>query len=574
MPHSGRNDNSITVLAVVFLLLSIAIVARLFVLQILEYSYYSTLALDTHEIYKKLYPERGSIYFQDTRSGDIYPAAVNKEYFLIYAVPKDIAPSAVPTTTDALAQILNFTPTEKDALHQKLAKHDSVYTVIAKKQTDETVQKIKALKLPGINFVGQQLRFYPENDLGGNVLGFTGFDESGNLRGSYGLEGYWNKILAGQGGFLSGELGARGGWIELGSRTVIDPIDGADLVLTIDRSLEFKACDLIAAGLKEYSAQTASVVLLNAKTGAILAMCSVPDFDPNNYSKVDDPTKFNNTTIFTPYEPGSVFKPITMAMALDMGIVSPFTPFTDPCHRYINGYDIRNALEKCYGATTMTGVLENSINTGMIWVEEKIGKENFKKYVDRFGFGEKLGVSLNTETKGNVSQLEKKSDVGYATASFGQGITVTPLQLASAYAALANGGQMLRPYIVAETRHSDGRVEKTSPEIVDKIVSPRASKLLAGMLTSVVEKTYFRTVKLADYYLAAKTGTAQIPGPGGYSEDTNHTVAGYFPAGDPQFVLVVKFEKPQRAWAEGTAGPIFKQLADFTLKYYGVKPER
>jgi len=574
MTNSGRSDLQISVLAIVFLLLAAGIIVRLFWLQVFDYNYYSTLALDTHEIYKKLYPERGSVYFQDTRSGNVYPAAVNKEYYLIFAVPKDIPDSDVSSTVDKLATILNFSPEEKGVLGQRLSKRDSVYAVVAKKQTEETVNKITAAKLTGVDYVGQQLRFYPENELAGNVLGFTGFDEQGNPRGSYGIEGYWDKTLAGQGGFLSGELGAKGGWIALGNRTVIDPVNGADLVLTIDRSLEFQGCELLRAGFEDYNAQSAALILLNAKTGAILTMCSLPDFDPNNYSKVTDEAEFNNTTIFTPYEPGSVFKSITMSMALDLDLVSPSTPFADPCKRYINGYEIRNAMDKCYGQTTMTGVLENSINTGAIAAEEKVGKDRFKSYIDKFGFGEKIGVSLNTEAKGDVSQLNRKSDVGYATASFGQGITITPLQLAVAYAALANGGQMPKPYIVEELRYPDGRKEKTTPEIIDDIISPRASKLLTGMLTSVVEKTYTHSIRLPDYYIAAKTGTAQIPGPGGYTEETNHTVAGYFPANDPQFVLIVKYEKPKRQWAEGTAGPVFRQMANFILKYYGVKEER
>ncbi|MFA7653826.1 MAG: penicillin-binding protein 2 [Candidatus Magasanikbacteria bacterium] len=576
MERVNNNNIQISILAVTFLLVAVVIIARLFFLQILEYNYYATLALDTHEIYQKINAKRGGIYFKDERSNIEYPAAVNKEYFLIYAVPKEIKETDIVSTTIGLANILKFSEEDKQLLLNKLSKRDSVYTVIAKKQTEDIIDKIREANFNGINFVGQQLRFYPENELAGNILGFTGFNDQGGLQGSYGIEGYWDKILAGRSGFLEGELGAKGGWITLGKKTIIDAEDGANLVLTIDRSLELKACELLRAGWKDFSAKTASLILMNVKTGAILSMCSLPDFDPNNYSKVTDQIVFNNTNIFTPYEPGSVFKPITMAIALDLGLVNPNTNFSDPCKRYINGYEINNALDKCYGQITMTQVLENSVNTGMIWVEEKIGKDLFREGVSRFGFGEKIGISLNTEAKGNISQLEdsRKSDVGYATASFGQGITVTPLQLAVAYAALANGGQMPKPYIVSEVRYANGRKEVATSEIIDNIISPRAAKLLTGMLTSVVEKTYARTVKLSDYYLAAKTGTAQIPGPGGYRNETNHTVAGFFPANDPQFALVVKYEEPDQLWAESTAGPVFSKMADFTLKYYGVKSDR
>jgi len=175
--------------------------------------------------------------------------------------------------------------------------------------------------------------------------------------------------------------------------------------------------------METYGANSAALVMMDPNTGAIIASCSLPDFDPNNYSKVDSASVYANDAIFTPYEPGSVFKAITMASALDIGLVSPQTTFNDPCVRKFNGYEIRNALDKCYGTQTMTGVLENSINTGMIWVEEKMGNKDFSSYVDKFGFGKKTGITLNTEAAGDVSALEKKGQIFGAVGSFGQGIT-------------------------------------------------------------------------------------------------------------------------------------------------------
>lgn len=578
MMMSGRaeKDNSVSAISVGFLLVAVLIIARLFILQVLQHDYYATMALSSHEIYKKIHPTRGEIYFQDTRSQKEFPAAVSRQYYLIFVSPREIGEADMASTSMALAEILQFDEVAKKTLQEKIlagSKDRSAYYPVAKKVREEIAGQIKNKNIKGVYTVAQEHRYYPENNLGANILGFLGQDKDGNPLGNYGAEGYWDKTLAGKSGFLLGERGALGNWISLAGRTSVQAEDGASLLLTIDRTLEYRACELLRKGFEDYGAKSAALVMMNPKSGAILAMCSFPDFDPNNYSQIKNLSVYNNTAIFTPYEPGSVFKPITMATALDLGLLEPSTTFVDPCTRKIDDYTIHNALNKCYGEQTMTGVLQNSINTGMIWVEEKIGRERFGDYVKRFGFGEKTGIDLDTEASGDISSFEKKSKINAATASFGQGITVTPLQLAVAYSALANGGQLYKPYVVAEVSYPNGQVVEAQPQVVSTVISPRSSKLITGMLVSVVEK-YGKSAKVADYYLAGKTGTAQIPGPGGYSEETNHTFAGFAPADNPQFVLIVKYEAPKRAWAESTAAPVFRDLMDFSFDYFGLPSER
>ncbi len=574
MLKEKTNEKEITTLSVVFLLIALFIIVRLFILQIFQHDYYSLFALNTHEIYQKLYPERGNIFFRDARGEKEYPAAVNRDYYLVYAVPKDIPEDKITEVGTKISEIFAFSEEDKNKLLEKLAKEDDPYEPVQRKVDEATWSKIEALNLPGIHKAAQKFRYYPEINLASNILGFTGESENGSLVGSYGLEGYWNQELSGKSGFLAGERGALGSWIATAGRTLVKAEEGRDLVLTLDRSVQNKACSVLKKGWEEYKAKSASLVLMNPKTGAIYAMCSYPDFDPNNYSKVKKLEEFNNTNIFVPYEPGSVFKTITMAAALDQSLVNPNTTFDDPCERKIDGFTIRNALKKCYGRITMTQALENSVNTAMMWLQERLGRETFQDYVKKFGFGEKTGIELNTEVEGNISSLDKRGKVYGAVASFGQGLTATPLQIATAYSAVANGGKMPRPYIVSEQRFSDGRKEKTEPRIVENVISERAAKLLTGMLVSVVEHTYTTKVKLDHYYIAGKTGTAQIPGKGGYTEETNHTFAGFFPADDPQFVMVVKYEAPQREWAESTAGPTFKDVAEFVLKYFAIPEER
>ncbi len=576
MIKNKNTDNSLRVVSIFALLGACAIIGRLFSLQVIDHSYYAAMAQDNHEIYRQLYPHRGNIFFQDSRLfGREYPVAVNREYYSVYAVPRDIASDKISSTASSLAVLLGYSEEEKNSLIVKFSKKNDPYEPIAKKVSDELRDEIEAQHLPGIHTVGQEFRYYPEANLAANVLGFATQNNKGELVGQYGIEGFLNELLTGRSGFLAGEKGALGSIIPMADNTIKQAEDGADLLLTIDRNIQYKACERLQKGLDLFEAKSASLILMNPKTGAILAMCSLPDFNPNDLSGVKNVGVFNNTSIFTAYEPGSVFKPITMAAGLDLDLVSPFTTYVDTGEKIFKGSKpIHNALDKVYGLVTMTNVLENSINTGMIFVVEKIGRERFKEYVEKFGFGKKTGINLATEVSGDIDSLSKKPPVYIANGSFGQGLTATPLQIVAAYAAMANGGNMPTPYIVEEIRHPNGQVDRAEPKTA-LVISPSTAKLITAMLISVVEKTYSRAVGLKNYYIAGKTGTAQVAAKGGYAEDrTNHTFVGYFPATDPKFVLLVKYEEPQRSWAESTAAPIFKDVAQFVLEYRGIAGDK
>jgi stage V sporulation protein D (sporulation-specific penicillin-binding protein) len=576
MTSNRESDKPLRVVSVLVLLGAFIIIARLFILQVFDHKFYAALAVSNHEIYKQLFPRRGTIFLQDTRTnGKEYPVAVNREYYSLYAVPRDVPADQISIIADFISKLLGYSEAEKNNLIAKLSKKNDPYEPIVKKISDEFKDKIDAQNFAGIHTTGQEFRYYPEASLAANVLGFTSLNEKGQLVGRYGVEGFLDNVLTGRSGFLAGEKGALGSIIPMADRTVKQAEDGADVLLTIDRNLQYKACERLRQGLEQYQAKTASLILMDPKTGAILAMCSLPDFNPNDLSDVKDVGVFNNTTIFTAYEPGSVFKPITMAAGLDLGLVTPFTTYIDTGEKNIKGSKpIHNALNKVYGLATMTNVLENSINTGMIFVVEKIGRERFKEYVEKFGFGKKTGINLDTEVSGEIDSLSKKPPIYIANGSFGQGLTATPLQVATAYAGLANGGNMPTPYIVDEIRHANGQIDKTEPE-TKLVISPNTAKLITAMLISVVEKTYHKAVGLKDYYIAGKTGTAQVASVGGYDADkTNHTFVGFFPATDPKFVLLVKYEEPQRNWAESTAAPVFKDVAQFVLDYQGIAGDR
>lgn len=550
----------------VFILLAIV---RLFFLQVINHQHYLALAEGQHGFSREFLPARGRIFFQDLKKpSELSPLAVNQDIFTVAANPKMIVEPS--RAAYVLAKKLGADETEIKA---KLVK-DSRYEVIKKQVSASAAEELKLEKLAGVIFERQPFRFYPEKEMASQLAGFYGFDKEGKMAGRYGLEGYFNDLLAGQAGHILGESDVGGAWLPLAPREVKEAVDGADLVLNLDRTVEFVACQKLKEGLEAYQAKSGTVIIINPKNGAILAMCNWPAFDPNNYSQAPDIGLFNNPATFTPYEAGSVFKAITLAGALDAGKVTPDTKYVDKGSVKIGDRVIKNAAEKVYGEQTMTGVLKESINTGAVFAARALGRELFKKYAKDFGFGVLSGIELETEAPGNISSLDKKGEIYLATASFGQGITVTPLQLIMAFGAIANQGKLYKPYLVSEIRYPDGRMEKREPQFIRQVVSPRSARLLAGMLTTVVQEGHGKAARVPGYYIAGKTGTAQIPGPdGAYSEGkTIQTFIGFGPVDDPAFVMLVKYDEPQSRFAEYTAVPTFGEIAKFLLRYLEVPP--
>jgi cell division protein FtsI (penicillin-binding protein 3)/stage V sporulation protein D (sporulation-specific penicillin-binding protein) len=578
--RTGKTDPRIRFAGVFVIIFSGLIIFRLFILMILQHSFYTALAIGSHEFYSQLFPNRGEIFVQDSRTGEEYPLAINRDYFLVYADTREIKDDkTAEEVAQKLAEVFGYDDEKKLAVYLQLNERDDPYEPIEFKVEEETAKKINELNLPGIALVRKAQRFYPEAGLAAQTAGFVGKTEDGQDVGRYGIEGYWQKELAGRGGFFEGMKSASGFWIPLAGRSLDEAEDGADILLTIDRTLQYKACEKLRERQKEFGAVSASLIILDPATGEIRTMCSMPDFDPNEYNKVDSVDVYNNTSIFTAYEPGSVFKPIVMAAALNEKLVKPETTFFDAGYR--DGFcqkPIKNAGEKSYGTQNMTGVLENSINTGMVFVAEKLGKEKMISYLEDFGFGTRQGIELDSEVPGTIEALDEKKgdkiDCYAATASFGQGITATPLQLVSAYAALINGGVLYKPYIVEQVRYADGKVERFYPREVRRVIDNSASALISGMMVSVVDSGHATLAAVKGYYVGGKTGTAQIAGKGGYTQETNHTFLGFAPVENPKFVMLVKFEKPARAWADGTTAPVFGELAKFILQYYQVPPGR
>lgn len=556
------------------------VLVRLFVLMVLQHGFYTALASGTHEISAELLPKRGSVYIQDSRSGAQYPLAINHDVFLLFADTRELTRADhQKQVLDTLTQEFSYESDRVDQVRAIISKIDDPYEPIEKNVSEEVKERLQAMNLPGIGFVRQTERLYPEGPFASTVVGFLGRNDDGQRVGKYGIEGYWQKELAGTGGFLEGVRGAAGSWIPKAGRFFKPAEDGVDLVLTIDRTLQFRACERLKEGMEEYEAQSAALVIIEPHTGKIRAMCSLPEFDPNVYNEVENIQVYNNESIFTAYEPGSIFKPIVMGAALNEELVRPSHVFHDTgVKEDICDTPIKNAGEKIRGDQTMTGVLEYSINTGMVYVAELLGKKKLAHYVDRFGFGLKTGIELDSEGAGTTDSLRvnrgDKLDCYGATASFGQGITATPLQMVSAFGAIANGGTLMRPLIIDQIVHPDGTIEKKKSEQIHEVFDHRAVSLLSGMLVRVIDSGQAGGASVPGYYVAGKTGTAQIPGPGGYTEETNHSFVGFAPVDNPKFAMIVKYEKPQRDFSSMTAAPVFGDIAKMILDYYAVPPGR
>lgn len=569
-PQPGKR---VLVVGAILVFALLGVIVRLFQLQVLEYGAYKLLASDQHEVQAQLVPKRGTIYLQDRFDGSLHPVAKDRETWQVYSVRREIREAT--STASALAPLLEL-PAERILFQMMYA--TSSYQVLSKDVPMEKAEQIREQRFPGIGLTKGPMRFYPEQGLGGQVFGFVGFDDKNRRVGRYGIEGSHNELLAGTYGTLLIEKDAAGRRLSIGTTDLQHARDGSDLVLTLDRAMQYEACRRAARAVDEFQAESASIAVMDPETGAIWAMCSAPDFDPANYGKIESISVLNNPATFNEYEPGSIFKPLTLAAGIEEGKIGPNTTYNDPGEEKIDDFTVRNSDKQAHGIQTMTEVLTKSLNTGTIFVQRLIGKETFRKYVQAFGFGAKTALGINPEADGDIRPLEKKGSIFAATGSYGQGITVTQVQMLAAYAALANGGKLMKPYLVKEVIHPDGQRDVTKPTLIREVISKRTSRLISGMMVTVVESGHGKRAAVPGYYVAGKTGTAQVPnpnGPGYLPDATIGSFAGYAPSDHPRFVMLVTVEKPKTvAFAEASAAPVFGDMAKFILATLQVPPER
>ena len=546
------------------------VIFRLFFLQVLSHDKWVALAENQHNASLELSADRGEIYMHDGDT-DRYPLAVNREYQMVFVVPRDI--DEKDRVALELSRVLGVDAGE---IRDKLARPDDPFEIIKKRLTEEEADRVRELKLPGVSLAPEKYRYYPAGELAAQVIGFASLGEKGGA-GGYGIEAFFDASLRGQTGTLSQEKDASGRWIPLSDRSITHAENGDSVILTLDRVIQYETEKILKDSVDRYQADSATAIVMDPQTGNILAMASSPQFDPNSYSKEEDYSIFLNHAVTTAYEPGSIMKPITMAIGIEDGKVSPSTEYVDTGAVVEAGYTIRNAEDKVYGRSSMFRVLDESINTGVIYVEKQVGNRLFGEYLRRFGFGERTGIALPAELPGNLRNLvNERSTINFFTASFGQGITATPIQMVTAYSALANGGRLLKPNIVDRVIHADGSVEKITPTEVRRVVGEETSRSMGAMLKSVVRNGHGKRADVPGYSVAGKTGTAQVAKTGskGYEEGISiGSFVGYAPIEEPRFAVLVKLDNPKNVeWAESSAAPTFGQIMKFLLEYAKVKP--
>lgn len=541
-------------------------VGRIFYLMINKNAYYTEAAASQRWSEDTIYPERGRILVRDDITGELFPLADNRELSQVAATPGEI--KDIESVADRLAPVIGVS---RERI-KSLIENNKTHVVLRNGLSFEAAEKVKSFNLEGIHISSKSSRYYPEGKLASQVIGFVNYKGEGE----YGIEARYQEYLAGTSGFYNSERDPTGRRIAFGNKAFKDAVDGKDIVLTINRDVQAEAERLLEAQVERFSAEGGSLIVMNPENGEILAMANAPSFDPNFFWEAKDYSLFLNPSVHKLFEPGSIFKVLTVAAAVDAGKVEPDTKYNDTGSITLGGHKIMNSNRKANGWVTVTQILERSLNTGTTFLMQQLGMDSFFDYIKKFGFGGKTGIELDGEESGLVHDPDSVNEHTYATISFGQSITVTPIQMISSIAAIANGGELVPPTLVYEKIAPNGERTRTERKDSKRIISSEAATKVRQMMVSTIEQGHGQQARVDGYRIAGKTGTAQVPRKDGrgYEEGKNiGSFVGFGPAESPRFVVLAKIDAPKGTpWAETTAAPIVGDMLDFLFKYYRVPP--
>lgn len=553
--------------SVLFAFFSVAfaiLIIRLFYWQVISSDRLSEAAASQHFVELKVPAVRGSILDRE-----LYPVVINQPAFLVYAQTRDI--ENIHTFASIVSEVLSL---DTDKLEQELSDKKRVWIPLAHKVELDTVESLKALGLAGLGFEKEPKRFYPEASSAAHVLGFVGSDVNGIDRGYFGLEGYYDRQLRGTDGIVRLEKDAMGNPILIGQEERLPPKDGRSLVLWLDKAVQQIVEQKLKDGINRYGASQGSVVIMDPQTGGILAMASFPGYAPFLYTQFDK-SFYTNPVVAGSYEPGSTFKILVMAAGIDAGVIEPDTAMEETGPVAVGPHFIRTWNNEYRGRITMTDVLVHSSNVGMVFVAEKLGQKNLLSYIKKFGFGKPTGIDLEEEASPDMRPDDAWREIDVFTASFGQGIAVTPIQMVRAVSSIANGGRLIEPHVVKAIIDEEGdEIEIKSAEPA-RVLRPKTARIITEMMVAAVDEGEAKFAKPKGYRIAGKTGTAQIPVAGHYDE--NKTIAsfvGFAPADNPKFVMLVTLREPTSSpWGSETAAPLFFSIAKDLLRYWGIPPQ-
>lgn len=586
------SNSRIRFLSLFFIVVSVLVLAKLFTWQVVKGAELKEIGRKQHRISSAIPAHRGSILASDN-----YPLVYSSEAWLIWAALPDLEsidntvkllapylapePKPIEETATKSAQPVEPTKTkeelvkdEENRLRTLLTKEGVVWVPLKHKTTKEVKAQIETHKLKGIGFDLEETRGYPEGTMAAHVLGFLGKDSAGQDAGYFGLEGFYDLTLSGSSGEKAWEKDAFGKPILLGVSRKVTALDGLDIKTNIDRTIQYTIEKHLELGIEKYGASEGSIIVMRPQDGAVLALASFPSYDPSKFGEYEG-EEFTNPAISESFEPGSVFKVLVMASALDAKAVTP----EDKCDickgpHLVSGYSIGTWDDKYYPNSTTAEIIQHSDNVGMVWTAQRLGLNKMYEYLTGFGIGKTTGIDLQGEANPPLRKYEDWSAIDLATASFGQGVAITPIQMARAVSAIAAGGRVPIPQVVKEISIT-GFTQTIKPKYEGRVISAEAAKTMTEMMVNAVKAGEAKWAAPKGFKIAGKTGTAQIPVAGHYDADkTIASFVGFAPADDPKFVMLITLREPQSSpWASETAAPLWFSISKELFPYFGVQPE-
>lgn len=569
----------------VVVLLMLVVIVRLFYVQVVRGSYYTQAAKDSQITKLTIFPERGKIFASDAAQQDVVPLVLNETVYTVFADPYEV--KDVLKIRDVLEEIAGG-ETIRDNF-SLLSDKSRRYVVLAKQVSRSQADMIAEKELDGVGLQKGSRRVYPEGQLASQLLGFVDYEG----KGQYGFEGYMNKDLSGVPGRLETVTDVRRIPLTIGDDNVSVPaINGQDVVLSIDRSIQYKAEKLLADGLVKSRATKGSIVVMNPNNGQIMAMANFPTYDPSKYTEVDDYALFQNSTVSYPFENGSVTKTLSVGAGIDSGAVTTNSTFADGtgCYQMEEWpRPICNVEEDPKkAAATMLDTIRYSLNTGVVYVLRQMGggtindqakNKLYEYFHDRYRFGQLTGIEQVGEAAGTIiaPTEQEGSSIRYANMTFGQGMDNTMVQTSSAFSAMINGGTYYRPTLIRGTLNGS-QVKPKEPEILQSaMISPESSTTMRELIWQGRKTGFFGRYDPAGFKVGGKTGTSQVidPKTGKYSDDNSiGTYIGFGGSDKPEYVIMVRVDDSKMPGYAGTtaAGPIFNEMSNWMLQYLNIQP--
>ena len=562
-------QSRIRIVAVCVFLVAVVFLVRLFSLQVINNNFYAEKADRQYITPSGNVFNRGDIFFSK-KDGSLVSAASVTTGFKIAINPKEIKEEK-----EIYEKLSPYLKMDEETFLSKASRKDDPYEEIATGLTKEQVTEIDSLKIKGLSTFKQNWRNYPSGNLAAHSIGFLAY-KGDDLVGQYGLERYYNDVLSKPKNEAYVNFFAE---VFSNIKETFSDTAKGDIVTTMEPIVEHELQKELVSIMETWTADEAAGIIINPTNGEIYAMSGLPDFDLNNFKEVKNIGVYRNPFVENVFEFGSVIKPLVIAAGLDAGVITPKTQYYDAGSVVVDKKIINNFDKKGRGTVTIQDVLNQSLNTGMVFAEQKLGHEKFRNYMKSYGIGEKTGIDLPNETSGLIRNLESPRNIEYANASFGQGIALTPIEAVRAFSILANGGNMITPHLVKEIKYENGLSKKIEyPYVKTNILSKEATDTITEMLIKVYESYDSGRHKMPSYTVATKTGTAQVAKEtgGGYYDDRNmHSFFGYFPARDPKFLIFLYVKNPKGVkYASQTLIPPFNNLTKFLINYYNLPPDR